>query len=402
MPETQMTDFAATKAMFHLPKGMIYLDGNSLGPLPRAAARRVADVITDEWGDMLITGWNKAGWMEQPTRVGDRIGQLIGAEPGHVVMGDTLSVKVYQALASALELRPERRVILSDSGNFPSDLYMAEGLIASLGRGHELRIVAPEDVAAHITDEVAVTLLTEVDYRTGRKHDMADLTARADAAGALTIWDLAHSAGALPVDLAGCGADFAVGCTYKYINGGPGAPAFIYVAPRHADTARPALSGWLGHEAPFAFDTSYRPGAGIERMRVGTPPVLALAALEAALDIWDMTTMQDIRTASIALSDRFLAGVEATCPMLTLASPRDAQQRGSQVSFRFADGYAAIQALIARGVIGDFRAPDIMRFGFTPLFIDEGDVDSAINIIADVMTNRLWDTPAYKTRARVT
>ncbi len=397
-----MTDFAATKAMFHLPKGMIYLDGNSLGPLPRAAARRVADVITDEWGDMLITGWNKAGWMEQPTRVGDRIGQLIGAEPGHVVMGDTLSVKVYQALASALELRPERRVILSDSGNFPSDLYMAEGLIASLGRGHELRIVAPEDVAAHITDEVAVTLLTEVDYRTGRKHDMADLTARADAAGALTIWDLAHSAGALPVDLAGCGADFAVGCTYKYINGGPGAPAFIYVAPRHADTARPALSGWLGHEAPFAFDTSYRPGAGIERMRVGTPPVLALAALEAALDIWDMTTMQDIRTASIALSDRFLAGVEATCPMLTLASPRDAQQRGSQVSFRFADGYAAIQALIARGVIGDFRAPDIMRFGFTPLFIDEGDVDSAINIIADVMTNRLWDTPAYKTRARVT
>jgi kynureninase len=397
-----MTDFAATKAMFHLPKGMIYLDGNSLGPLPRAAAQRVAHVVTDEWGDMLITGWNKAGWMDQPTRVGDRIGQLIGAEPGHVVMGDTLSVKVYQALASALEMRPDRRVILSDSGNFPSDLYMAEGLIASLGRGHELRVVPPEDVAANITDEVAVTLLTEVDYRTGRKHDMADLTARAHTAGALTIWDLAHSAGALPVDLAGCGADFAVGCTYKYINGGPGAPAFIYVAPRHADTARPALSGWLGHEAPFAFDTSYRPGAGIERMRVGTPPVLALAALEAALDIWDMTTMQDIRTASIALSDRFLAGVEATCPMLTLASPRDAQQRGSQVSFRFADGYAAIQALIARGVIGDFRAPDIMRFGFTPLFIDESDVDSAINIIADVMTNRLWDTPAYKTRARVT
>ncbi|MFU8883314.1 MAG: kynureninase [Rhodobacterales bacterium] len=397
-----MTDFAATKAMFHLPEGMIYLDGNSLGPLPRAAARRVADVITDEWGEMLITGWNKAGWMDQPSRVGDRIAQLIGAEPGHVVMGDTLSVKVYQALASALEMRPDRRVILSDSGNFPSDLYMAEGLIASLGRGHELRIVAPEDVAANITDEIAVTLLTEVDYRTGRKHDMADLTARAHAAGALTIWDLAHSAGALPVDLAGCGADFAVGCTYKYINGGPGAPAFIYVAPRHADTARPALSGWLGHAAPFAFDTSYRPGAGIERMRVGTPPVLALAALEAALDIWDMTTMQDIRTASIALSDRFLAGVEATCPMLTLASPRDAQQRGSQVSFRFADGYAAIQALIARGVIGDFRAPDIMRFGFTPLFIDAADVDRAINIIADVMTNRLWDTPAYKTRARVT
>ncbi|MFU8864983.1 MAG: kynureninase [Rhodobacterales bacterium] len=397
-----MTDFAATKALFHLPEDMIYLDGNSLGPLPRAAAERVRSVIADEWGEMLITGWNKAGWMEQPTRVGDRIGRLIGAEPGHVVMGDTLSIKVYQALASALEMRLDRRVILSDSGNFPSDLYMAEGLIASLGRGHELRVVAPEDVADAITDEVAVTLLTEVDYRTGRKHDIADLTARAHAAGALTIWDLAHSAGALPVDLAGCGADFAVGCTYKYINGGPGAPAFIYVAPRHADAARPALSGWLGHEAPFAFDTTYRPGAGIERMRVGTPPVLALAALEAALDIWDMTTMQDVRDRSIALSERFLKGVEATCPMLTLASPRDAEQRGSQVSFRFENGYAAIQALIARGVIGDFRAPDIMRFGFTPLFIDETDVGSAINIIADVMNNRHWDKPEFKTRARVT
>ena len=397
-----MTDFAATKAMFHLPEGVIYLDGNSLGPLPRAAAARVADVISDEWGEMLITGWNKAGWMEQPTRVGDRIARLIGAEPGHVVMGDTLSVKVYQALASALEMRPDRRVILSDSGNFPSDLYMAEGLIASLARGHELRVVAPEDVAANITDEVAVTLITEVDYRTGRKHDMAALTARAHAAGALTVWDLAHSAGALPVDLAGCNVDFAVGCTYKYLNGGPGAPAFIYVAPRHADTARPALSGWLGHAAPFAFDPSYRPGAGIERMRVGTPPVIALAALEASMDIWDMVSMADLRATSLALSERFITGVEAACPMLTLASPRDPAMRGSQVSFRFADGYAAIQALIARGVVGDFRAPDIMRFGFTPLFIDAGDVDRAVTIIADVMNNRLWDDPVYKTRARVT
>ena len=397
-----MTDFAATKAMFHLPEGVIYLDGNSLGPLPRAAAARVADVISDEWGEMLITGWNKAGWMEQPTRVGDRIARLIGAEPGHVVMGDTLSVKVYQALASALEMRPDRRVILSDSGNFPSDLYMAEGLIASLARGHELRVVAPEDVAANITDEVAVTLITEVDYRTGRKHDMAALTARAHAAGALTVWDLAHSAGALPVDLAGCNVDFAVGCTYKYLNGGPGAPAFIYVAPRHADTARPALSGWLGHAAPFAFDPSYRPGAGIERMRVGTPPVIALAALEASMDIWDMVSMADLRATSLALSEQFITGVEAACPMLTLASPRDPAMRGSQVSFRFADGYAAIQALIARGVVGDFRAPDIMRFGFTPLFIDAADVDRAVTIIADVMNNRLWDDPVYKTRARVT
>ena len=397
-----MTDFAATKAMFDLPQGVLYLDGNSLGPLPRAAAARVQQAVTDEWGQMLITGWNKAGWMAQPSELGDRIGQLIGAEPGHVVTGDTLSIKVYQAVASALELNPDRKVVLSDNGNFPTDLYMVEGLLRSMGPGYELRVVAPEAVEAAITDEIAVLMLTEVDYRTGRKHDMAALTARAHAAGALTVWDLAHSAGALPVDLAGCGADFAVGCTYKYLNGGPGAPAFIYVAPRHAEQVRPALSGWLGHQAPFAFDLDYRPGAGIERMRVGTPPVIQMAALSAALDVWDMADMADVRAKSIELTEMFIAGVETTCPDLELASPRDPAQRGSQVSFRFADGYAAMQALIARGVIGDFRAPDIMRFGFTPLFIDAGDVEAAVAIIADVMQNRLWDKPEYKTRARVT
>src|SRR6056297_1343457 len=343
-----MSDFTATRAMFDLPDGVTYLDGNSLGPLPRAATERMAQVMRDEWGQMLITGWNRAGWMAQPARMGDRIARLIDAEPGHVVMGDTLSVKVYQALAAALDLRPGRRVILSDSGNFPSDLYMAEGLIKALDRGHELRVVAPEEVEAAISDEVAVLLLTQVDYRTGRMHDMATLTARAHAMGALTVWDLAHSAGAVPVDLAGCGADFAVGCTYKFLNGGPGAPAFIYVAPRHADAASPALSGWLGHAAPFAFEPSYRPGAGIERLRVGTPPVLALAALEAALDVWDGVDMDDLRTRSIELSEMFIKGVEAACPMLQLASPRDPAQRGSQVSFRFDDGYAAMQALIAR------------------------------------------------------
>ena len=397
-----MTDFAATKAMFDLPQGVLYLDGNSLGPLPRAAAARVQQAVTDEWGQMLITGWNKAGWMAQPSELGDRIGRLIGAEPGHVVTGDTLSIKVYQAVASALELNPDRKVVLSDNGNFPTDLYMVEGLLRSMGPGYELRVVAPEAVEAAITDEIAVLMLTEVDYRTGRKHDMAALTARAHAAGALTVWDLAHSAGALPVDLAGCGADFAVGCTYKYLNGGPGAPAFIYVAPRHAEQVRPALSGWLGHQAPFAFDLDYRPGAGIERMRVGTPPVIQMAALSAALDVWDMADMADVRAKSIELTEMFIAGVETTCPDLELASPRDPAQRGSQVSFRFADGYAAMQALIARGVIGDFRAPDIMRFGFTPLFIDAGDVEAAVAIIADVMQNRLWDKPEYKTRARVT
>ncbi|MDZ4096587.1 MAG: kynureninase [Paracoccaceae bacterium] len=396
------TDFNATRAMFDLPEGVIYLDGNSLGPLPRAAAARVAQTVTEEWGKLLITGWNKAGWMEQPARVGNRIARLIGAEADTVVMGDTLSIKVYQALASGLAMNPDRRVILSDTGNFPSDLYMAEGLCRTLGNGHVLRTVAPEDVMEAIDETVAVLMITEVDYRTGRRHDMAALTARAHARGALAVWDLAHSAGALPVDVAAGGADFAVGCTYKYLNSGPGGPAFIYVAPRHSETARPALSGWLGHEAPFAFDPHYRPGHGIERMRVGTPPVLQLAALEASLDIWDHVNMTDLRQASLALTDQFIAGIEATCPGLVLATPRDHTRRGSQVSFRHQEGYAIMQALIARGVIGDFRAPDILRFGFTPLFIGAKDVVSAVTIIADVMVNALWDRPEYKTRAKVT
>lgn len=396
------TDFTATRDAFVLPEGVIYLDGNSLGPLPRAAAARVARTVEQEWGQMLITGWNKAGWMDQPSRVGDRIARLIGAEPGSVVMGDTLSIKVYQALASALEMNPGRKVILSDSGNFPSDLYMAQGLCRTLGPDYSLKIVAPEEVEAAIDETIAVTMITEVDYRTGRRHDMAAITARAHEKGALTIWDLAHSAGALPVELAKAGADFAVGCTYKYLNSGPGGPAFIYVAPRHAETARPALSGWLGHEAPFAFDMSYRPGRGIERMRVGTPPILQLAALEAALDIWDKVDMADLRARSLELTDRFIAGVEAACPGLTLATPRDHDSRGSQVSFRHPQGYAIMQALIARGVIGDFRAPDILRFGFTPLFIGIEEVDRAVAILAEVMQGNLWDRPDYHARAKVT
>ncbi|MCB5198201.1 kynureninase [Loktanella sp. TSTF-M6] len=396
-----MTDFAKTKDMFHLPEEMIYLDGNSLGPLPKATPARVARTLTDEWGEMVITGWNRAGWMAQPMDLGDRIGRLIGAEEGHVTVGDTLSVKVFQALAAALAMT-DRKVILSDSGNFPSDLYMAEGLIAALGGGLELRVVDPEDVANALTDEVAVLMLTQVDYRTGRLHDMAGLTAQARTLGIITIWDLAHSAGAMDVDVAGCGADFAVGCTYKYLNGGPGAPAFIYVAPRHAETARPILAGWLGHAAPFAFEQGYRPGDGVARMRVGTPPVIQMAALEASMDIWDTIDMADIRAASMALCDRFIAGVEAACPDLTLASPRDAAARGSQVSFRHPQGYAAMQACIAHGVVGDFRAPDIMRFGFTPLFIDAGDVDAAVDVIARVMTDRLWDDPQFHAKAAVT
>ncbi|MGJ4890072.1 kynureninase [Bradyrhizobium sp. HKCCYLRH3099] len=397
-----MTDFSRTRGLFTIPEGVIYLDGNSLGALPSAVPARVAHMLQAEWGQELIRGWNSAGWMVQPRRVGDRIARLIGAAPGTVVMGDTLSIKVYQALAAALSLNPGRRVILSDSGNFPSDLYMAQGLIRMLGDRASLKVVEPEQVEAAIDNSVAVLMLTEVDYRTGRMHDMAALTKKAHAAGALTVWDLAHSAGAVPVDLAGADADFAVGCTYKYLNGGPGAPAFIYVAPRHAEIAPPALSGWMGHEAPFAFDLDYRPGGGIERMRIGTPPIIALAALDAALDAWEGVSMHDVRKASIALSELFIAEVETRCPSLTLASPRDATRRGSQVSFRHPDGYAIMRALIARGVIGDFRAPDALRFGFTPLYIGEAEVRGAVDILAEVLDNKLWDKPEYRQKELVT
>ena len=397
-----MTDFAKTRALFHLPEGVVYLDGNSLGPLPIAATQRVARMLTEEWGELLIRGWNSAGWFVQPRRVGDRIGRLIGAPEGTVVMGDTLSIKVYQALASALELNPTRRIVLSDSGNFPSDLYMAQGLLASFGDRYELRIVEPEEVEGAIDDHVAVLMLTEVDYRTGRLHDMKSLTAKAKAAGALTIWDLAHTAGALPVDVTAADADFAVGCTYKYLNGGPGAPAFIYVAPRHFETARPALSGWMGHAAPFAFDLDYRPGAGIERMRVGTPPVIALTALDVALDAWDGVSMADVRAKSVELIDLFIREVETRCPELELASPRDGTRRGSQVSFCHPEGYAIMQALIARGVVGDFRAPDSIRFGITPLYIGESDIRNAAAILEEIMTKRLWDRPEFRRKALVT
>lgn len=397
-----LTDFAATKAMFHLPEGMIYLDGNSLGPLPRNAAVRIGQTVTDEWGDMLITGWNKAGWMAQPTVLADRVGKLIGAEAGHVVLGDTLSIKVYQALAAALDLCGDRKVILSDTGNFPTDLYMAEGLIRSLGRGHELRTVAPDAIMDRLSDEIGVLMLTQVDYRTGRMHDMATITAAAQAHGIITIWDLAHSAGAVPVDLSACNADFAVGCTYKFLNGGPGAPAFTYVAPQHINTLNPALSGWLGHAAPFAFEPTYQAGTGIERMRVGTPPVIQMAALDAAMDIWDTVDMTAVRSQCLALSEILISEVSSRCPDLRLASPTNGAMRGSQVSFHHAEGYAIVQALIAQGVVGDFRAPDIIRFGITPLYLDEADIRGAADILCDIMTNRTWDQPQFKIRAAVT
>jgi kynureninase len=390
------------KELFDIPEGMIYLDGNSLGPLPKVVPQRIAEVINEEWGQQLIKGWNAAKWMQQPGRVGNQVAKLIGAPDGSVVIGDTLSIKVYQALAASLKMRPERKVILSDKGNFPTDLYMAEGLIETIAKDYELRVVDPDAVENAIDESVAVVMLTQVDYRSGRMHDMNALTQKAHKAGAVMLWDLAHSAGAIPLDLAGSNCDFAVGCTYKYLNGGPGAPAFIYVRPDLMDEVKPALAGWMGHDSPFAFEQNYRPAGSIERMRVGTPPVLQVSALEAALTVWEGVDMHELRAACIALSERFIEEVESRCPALTLSSPRDPDMRGSQVSFAFEHGYAVMQALVERDVIGDFRAPNIMRFGFTPLYLDEQDVIAAVDVLQDILDNNLWDDPKYLAKKAVT
>lgn len=408
-----MTDIAALdradplagrRAEFLIPEGVIYLDGNSLGPLTKAAAARVARTVTEEWGEMLIRGWNEAGWFAAPGRTGDRIGALIGAPPGSVTIADSTSVNLFKCLAAALAMRPDRTVVLTDSGNFPTDLYIAEGLLAGLGGGATLETVSPADIAGAIDGRTAVVMLTAVDYRSGRRHDMAEITRAAHEAGALTLWDLSHSAGAMEIDLTGAGADFAVGCGYKYLNGGPGAPAFLYVRPERQARVRPLIAGWMGHEAPFAFDRDYRPLDGIGRMRVGTPPVISLAALDAALDVFDGIEMAAIRAKSVSLTQLFIAEVERLSPegALTLLSPRDPTQRGSQVAFAHPEGYAVTQALIARGVIGDFRAPDVIRFGFAPLYLSHADAAGAARILADVLENRLWDRPGHRRRAAVT
>lgn len=393
---------AGKRAEFLLPEGVIYLDGNSLGPLPAGVPARVEDLIRRQWGEDLIVSWNKHGWMDLPGKVGNRIARLIGAEAGSVISADSTSVNLFKLVSAALALNPGRMTVLSDSGNFPTDLYIAGSAAALMAAGVSLRVVAPEDVLDAIDGDTALVMLTGVDYRTGRMHDMADITAAAQAKGALMLWDLAHSAGAVPVDLSGCNADFAVGCAYKYLNGGPGAPAFLYVAPRHHAAARSPLSGWLGHEAPFAFDLDYRPAEGIGRFICGTPNMLSLAALDAALDVWDDVDMQVIRAKSRALGDNFIRLVEQECEGFALGSPRDSAWRGSQVSLRHPEGYAIVQALIARGVIGDFRAPDVLRFGFSPLYVRHVDVWDAVAHLKAVMATGEWQRPEFRTRAKVT
>ena len=396
-------ELAFLREEFALPRGVVYLDGNSLGALPRAAALRVRDVVEREWRDGLIRSWNTHGWIDLPARVAALLAPLVGAAPSEVAVADSTSVNLFKLLAGALRLRPGRKVILSEAENFPTDLYVAQGL-ASLLEGVTLRLVPRAGLAEALDAGVAVLMLTHVDFRTGALHDMTEWTRAAHRAGALALWDLAHSAGALPVDLAGCEADLAVGCGYKYLNGGPGAPAFAFVARRHHEAFETPLTGWMGHAEPFAFDPRYRPAPGIARLLCGTPPVLSLAALEYGIETIARAGVARLRRKSMALTDLFVRLVEQECPgsCLTLASPREAERRGSQVALRHPEGYAIVQALIAREVIADFRTPDVLRFGFAPAYLRFGDVWDAVAALRAVMERREWERPEHRARARVT
>jgi kynureninase len=395
---------AAWRERFALPDGVIYLDGNSLGPLPRATAAIVQDAVRRQWGEDLITSWNKHGWVDLPQRLGAKIARLLGARPHEVLVADSISVNLFKLIAAALGLRSDRPVVVSERGNFPTDLYVAEGLRDLLGGRLELRLVETEELEAALDHDTALLMLTHVDYRTGRMHDMARLTAAAQAAGALTLWDLAHSAGAVPVDLGATGVDLAVGCGYKYLNGGPGAPAFLFVAERWQERVRQPITGWFGHARPFGFEGAYRPASGITRFLAGTPPILSMKALEAGVDLLLEIDQQALRRKSMALTDAFIALVERRCAEwgFAVASPRDATARGAQVSLRHAEGYPIVQALIAQGVIGDFRAPDLLRFGFAPLYVRFVDVWDAVETLGAVMAGRIWDQPAFRERAAVT
>lgn len=381
----------AFKDEFVLPEGVIYLVGNSLGAPPKRTAERMRRAVEDEWGGLLVGGWNHAGWYDLPLTLGDRLAPLIGAGPGQVVVGNTTSIAIFQAVAAALRLRPGRKVIVSDAQNFPTDHYMVQGLAGLVG-GYEIR-----DLAEGSFDGAAVVLLSEVDYRTGARRDMAEVTTAAHAAGALIVWDLCHSVGAMEVDVSD--ADFAVGCTYKYLSAGPGAPAFLYVNPRHHGTAENVLTGWHGHAAPFAFETDFRPADGMRRFVISTPHVLSLAALDAALDLFERVPMAQVRAKSKALTSLF---AELVGDRLELLSPADPDARGSQISLRHPDGYPVMRALIDRGVHGDFRAPDTLRFGFAPLYLGYTDVYDAAATMLEVLDKELWRDEKYTVRLAVT
>ena len=413
LAERDRTDpLAPFRDRFYLPEGLFYFDGNSLGPLPRTVRERVAKVVEQEWGEDLIRSWNTHDWIDLPRTVAAKIAPLVGAEADEVAVTDSTSVNLFKVLAAALELRPGRRVILSEREQFPTDLYMAQGLAGLLAKGHDPRLVPAGSIGKtleEIGDEVAVVCLSHVQFKHGHLLDMAAITRAAHERGALAIWDLSHSGGALPVELDAAGADFAVGCGYKFLNGGPGAPAYVYVARRHHAAARSPLAGWFGHAAPFAFDLDYRPAPGVGRFLCGTPPILSLAALDAALDAFADVDLDAVRRKSIELGNLFLELVEARCGEelgdtngLTIACPRDGERRGSQVSLAHPEGYAIVQALLDRGVIPDFRAPNVLRFGLTPLYLRYVDVWDAVEILAEILRERSFDDPRYRERRKVT
>lgn len=387
---------------FDLPGGVIYLDGNSLGPLPRAAAARIERTVRQEWGQGLITSWNAAGWIEAPQRLGGKIARLIGANANEVVAADSTSVNLFKLAAGALSLRPGRRTLIIESGNFPTDVYVLEGVCAMAGA--TLKVLPPDDVLAAVDDDTAAVVLTHVNYKTASRWDMPAVTAAVQARGALMLWDLCHTAGALACDLNGAGADLAVGCSYKYLNGGPGAPAFLFVAERHQGGIRSPLSGWMGHAAPFAFEDRYRPSADIRTMLCGTPPILGMAALEAGLDLQLEADPRAVEAKGLSLSRLFIDLVERRCAGhgLALTGPRDMARRGLHVSFVHPEGYALVQAMIARGVIGDFREPDIARFGFSPLYLSHAEVWDAVEILREVLETRAFEAPEFRARATVT
>ncbi len=406
---------APLRERFTLPEGVIYLDGNSLGALPKSAAARLQKVVGEEWGRDLITSWNKHDWIDLPRRVGDRIAPLIGAPPGTVVVSDSISINIFKLLAAALDTGSGPGLILTEAGDFPTDGYVAQGLASLAGHEHlsgdfhELLSGSVRRLSGSVTDvsrppvtamsrRPVVVLVTEVNYRTGIRHDMRELVRRAHDAGATVVTDLCHSAGALPVDVTATDTDFAVGCGYKYLNGGPGAPSFAYVAPRHLPGLRQPLSGWMGHAAPFDFSPDYRPAEGIDALRVGTPPILSMSALDAALDAFDGIDLAAVKAKADALFELFVADLPSGVELLT---PRDPTCRGTQVSLRHPEAYAVMQALIARGVIGDFRQPDIMRFGLTPLYLRFVDVWRATEILRDIIETAAWDRPEFKRRAKV-
>lgn len=390
---------------FTLPEGTIYLDGNSLGAASPSVLAELEHAAKVEWADDLIRSWNTAGWFDLPVVLGDRIGRLVGAAAGQVVVADTTSINVYKALHAALSLRPDRKVIVAESSSFPTDLYMAEGVVSTIpGASLRLEEAGGPTLEELIDQSVAVVLVNHVNYKTGKLRDMAAVTRRAHEAGALVVWDLCHTAGAMPIALDSAQADFAVGCTYKYLNGGPGAPAFIYVAERHLGKATQPLSGWWAHARPFAMEPGFAPDAGIRRFQCGTQCILSMRALKGALDIWEDVDLEAVRKKSVELTELFIQLVEENCAGLglTLESPRDSDCRGSQVAFRHANAFEVMQALIDRKVIGDFRAPSTLRFGFTPLYIGYRDVWDAASVLADVLRTEVWKDPRYAVRTAVT